>query len=47
MLVLAADTSGKEGSIALLRALADGSCETIDVVTRTLPVGSSRTVEQS
>jgi tRNA threonylcarbamoyladenosine biosynthesis protein TsaB len=32
MLVLAADTSGKEGSIALLRALADGSCETIDVV---------------
>jgi tRNA threonylcarbamoyladenosine biosynthesis protein TsaB len=32
MLILATDTSGKYGSIALLRALPDGSSETIDVV---------------
>jgi tRNA threonylcarbamoyladenosine biosynthesis protein TsaB len=32
MLILATDTSGKYGSIALVRALTDGSCETIDVV---------------
>jgi tRNA threonylcarbamoyladenosine biosynthesis protein TsaB len=32
MLVLATDTSGKYGSVALVRALADGTCESIDVV---------------
>ena len=31
MLILAIDTSGRDGSIALARALPDGSCETIDV----------------
>lgn len=32
MLLLAADTSGKNGSIALARGNADGSCEVVEVV---------------
>jgi len=32
MLVVAADTSGKDGSIALARGNADGSCDVIEVV---------------
>lgn len=32
MLLLAVDTSGKQGSIALARGRADGSCEVIEVV---------------
>jgi tRNA threonylcarbamoyladenosine biosynthesis protein TsaB len=32
MLVLAIDTSGKDGSIALVRANANGSCETLQLV---------------
>ncbi len=32
MLLLAVDTSGKQGSIALAQGQADGSCEVIDVV---------------
>ncbi|HVO79572.1 MAG TPA: tRNA (adenosine(37)-N6)-threonylcarbamoyltransferase complex dimerization subunit type 1 TsaB [Terriglobales bacterium] len=46
MLILAADTSGKHGSIALVRGNSDGSCEVIELVPLTGGTFSAQLVPQ-